>query len=107
VPELLADPGSIMAEAKKIRITHNPSGEIIAEGPLGWGIMPFEGNYYIPHVEQNIFECYKSEICKEIEKQRTIVEPGAGSCEKIKWLLPELEPVTYVPMDISGSHLRE
>jgi uncharacterized protein (DUF427 family) len=36
-----------MAEAKKIRITHNPSGEIIAEGPLGWGITSFEGNYYI------------------------------------------------------------
>ncbi len=63
--------------------------------------------YYIPRVEQDIFECYKSEICKEIGKQRTIVEPGAGSCEKIKWLLPELEPAAYVPMDISGSHLRE
>jgi dimethylhistidine N-methyltransferase len=63
--------------------------------------------YYIPRVEQNIFECYKSEICEDIGKQRTIVEPGAGSCEKIKWLLPELEPATYVPMDISGSHLHE
>jgi dimethylhistidine N-methyltransferase len=63
--------------------------------------------YYIPRVEQNIFECYKSEMCEEIGKQRTIVEPGAGSCEKIKWLLPELEPATYVPMDISASHLRE
>jgi hypothetical protein len=31
-----------------IRITHIPSGEVIAEGPLGmWGITPFEGNYYI------------------------------------------------------------
>jgi dimethylhistidine N-methyltransferase len=63
--------------------------------------------YYIPRVEQNIFESYKSEICEEIGKQQTIVEPGAGSCEKIKWLLPELEPATYVPMDISGSHLHE
>ena len=34
--------------AKIIRITHRPSGEIIAEGPLGlWDIMPFEGNLYI------------------------------------------------------------
>jgi uncharacterized protein (DUF427 family) len=31
-----------------IRITHRWSGELIAEGPLGfWGITPFEGNYYI------------------------------------------------------------
>ncbi|MEN8375883.1 MAG: hypothetical protein ABFS34_10585 [Gemmatimonadota bacterium] len=32
---------------KRIRITHVPTGEVIAEGPTGWGITPFEGNYYI------------------------------------------------------------
>jgi hypothetical protein len=25
-----------MAETKQVRITHKPSGELIAEGPLGW-----------------------------------------------------------------------
>lgn len=36
------------ASPRSIRITHWPSGEVIAEGPLGVsGIMPFEGNYYI------------------------------------------------------------
>jgi uncharacterized protein (DUF427 family) len=30
-----------------IRITHSSSGTILAEGPVGWGITPFEGNYYI------------------------------------------------------------
>lgn len=34
--------------AKKIiRVTHRPSGTKLAEGPLGWGITPFEGNLYI------------------------------------------------------------
>ena len=36
--------------AKKVehlKITHVPSGEVIAQGPLGWGITPFEGNLYI------------------------------------------------------------
>ncbi len=32
---------------KTVRITHQPSGVVIAEGPIGWGITPFEGNYYI------------------------------------------------------------
>ena len=32
---------------KTIRITHRTSGIKIAEGPLGWGITPFEGNLYI------------------------------------------------------------
>lgn len=32
---------------KTVRIRHLPSGEMLAEGPLGWGITPFEGNFYI------------------------------------------------------------
>ena len=32
---------------KIIRISHRASGKLIAEGPLGWGITAFEGNYYI------------------------------------------------------------
>ena len=31
----------------RIQIFHKPSGELLAEGPEGWGIFPFEGNYYI------------------------------------------------------------
>jgi hypothetical protein len=30
-----------------VRINHLPSGQLLAQGPLGWGITPFEGNYYI------------------------------------------------------------
>ncbi len=30
-----------------VRIIHRRTGIVVAEGPLGWGIMPFEGNYYI------------------------------------------------------------
>ena len=32
---------------KLVRITHTPSPTTLAEGPLGWHITPFEGNYYI------------------------------------------------------------
>ncbi len=30
-----------------VRIKHKESGTVLAEGPLGWGITPFEGNLYI------------------------------------------------------------
>jgi len=33
--------------AKSVRITHRPTGTRLAEGPLGWGITRFEGNFYI------------------------------------------------------------
>ena len=32
---------------KCLRITHSPTGTLLAEGPKGWGITPFEGNLYI------------------------------------------------------------
>ena len=32
---------------KSVQIVHRTSGEVLADGPLGWGITPFEGNYYI------------------------------------------------------------
>ena len=32
---------------KGIRLTHRPTGTLLAEGPVGWGITPFEGNFYI------------------------------------------------------------
>ena len=34
-------------EKRYVRISHRESGTLLAEGPIGWGITPFEGNYYI------------------------------------------------------------
>jgi uncharacterized protein (DUF427 family) len=36
-----------MMAKQNIRIIHTPSDTVIAEGPIGWGITAFEGNYYI------------------------------------------------------------
>ena len=40
-----------------VRIKHSSSGTILAEGPVGWGITPFEGNFYIrrKHLKTNQF----------------------------------------------------
>ena len=49
--------------------------------------------YYLPDVEtRDLLGEHRDEICATIGKGKTLVEPGAGSCEKVKWLLPELEP---------------
>ncbi len=32
---------------KRVQISHRATGEVLADGPLGWGITPFEGNFYI------------------------------------------------------------
>ena len=31
----------------RVRIKHKSSGAILADGPLGWGLTPFEGSFYI------------------------------------------------------------
>ncbi len=33
--------------SRTVRITHRTSDTLLAEGPLGWSITPFEGNFYI------------------------------------------------------------
>ncbi len=62
--------------------------------------------YYLPRVEKAILAEHRDEICAAIGSGVMLVEPGAGSCEKVRSLLPALEPAAYVPMDISGEHLR-
>ncbi len=32
---------------KNVRIRHRDTGLLLADGPLGWGITPFEGNLYV------------------------------------------------------------
>ena len=32
---------------KGIRLTHRPTSTLLADGPIGWGVTPFEGNFYI------------------------------------------------------------
>jgi len=33
--------------ASYVRIRYRPTGRVLAEGPIGWGITPFEGSYYV------------------------------------------------------------
>jgi uncharacterized protein (DUF427 family) len=40
-------PAARWAAVTIVRIRHRASGTLLAEGPVGWGITPFEGNYYI------------------------------------------------------------
>jgi len=61
--------------------------------------------YYITRVERAILADNRKAISAEIGSGCALIEPGAGSCEKVQWLMPELNPAVYVPMDISAEHL--
>lgn len=62
--------------------------------------------YYPTRTEQKILEDNANEIANVIGSYPYILEPGCGSCEKIKLLLDILKPKAYVPMDISKDFLQ-
>ncbi|MDO8861697.1 L-histidine N(alpha)-methyltransferase [Haliea sp. E1-2-M8] len=63
--------------------------------------------YYPTRTETAILKHHAEAIARHIGTQRTIIEPGAGSCEKIRHLIPALQPSCYVPVDISHDYLSD
>lgn len=63
--------------------------------------------YYPTRTERGILQQHASEIAAVIGEQRVIIEPGAGSCEKIRLLLNSLRPRAYAPLDIAGDFLEQ
>jgi dimethylhistidine N-methyltransferase len=62
--------------------------------------------YYPTRAEIEILQARAAEIAGHVGTGSLLVEPGGGSCAKVRILLEGLQPVAYVPMDISRNHLR-
>lgn len=64
--------------------------------------------YYPTRTEAGILRERAGEIARHIGPGAEIVEFGAGSLHKVRWLLDALQaPRGYLPIDISGEHLAE
>ena len=62
--------------------------------------------YYLTRTEIVLLEKHADDIKTLVGSGCYLVEPGSGSCEKVRLLLDTLHPTAYVPMDISCEHLR-
>ncbi|NUZ07844.1 L-histidine N(alpha)-methyltransferase [Piscinibacter koreensis] len=62
--------------------------------------------YYATRTEAAIFETHGPAIAEAIGSGATLVDLGAGNCEKALRLFPLLEPRRYVAVDISAEFLR-
>src|ERR1700679_3375842 len=66
--------------------------------------------YYPTRAERHLLEAYAPTIA-ELSKADTLVELGAGSCEKTRVLLDALQELgtlaRYVPFDVSDEFLRD
>ncbi len=63
--------------------------------------------YYPTRTEIQILKSNADEIAERIGSGGLLIEPGGGSCEKVRILLAGLQPRAYIPMDISKDHLRQ
>lgn len=63
--------------------------------------------YYPTRTERLILESHAKEIAQYIDKRSLIIEPGAGSCKKIEYLLEAIRPSVYVPQDVSAQFLKQ
>ena len=81
-----------------LRITHVPSGTILAEGPRGWGITSFEGNFYVRRKYLNR-QCFRFNfvpgICiyKFLYVWMNLVIPGHHSRRFFAWMYVLPNPV--------------
>lgn len=61
--------------------------------------------YYPTRAEMSILTNNASEIATYCGEDCVLIEPGSGSCEKVRLLLKKLQPAAYVPLDISADFL--
>jgi L-histidine N-alpha-methyltransferase len=63
--------------------------------------------YYPTRTEQAIVERHAAEMARRVGKGRIVIEPGAGNCEKARFLCRAIEASRYVAVDISAEFVRE
>jgi dimethylhistidine N-methyltransferase len=63
--------------------------------------------YYPTRTEAAIFDNCLSDIARSIGRGSTLIDLGAGNCDKAARLFSALQPVEYVPVDISVDFLRD
>jgi len=61
--------------------------------------------YYPTRTEIAILQRYSGEIADAVGDHCLLLEPGAGACEKVRYLLADLRLDAYLPLDISGEFL--
>jgi len=61
--------------------------------------------YYPTRTEISILQTHATSIAELLGDNVVLIEPGAGSCSKVRHLLDAIKPQCYLPMDISAEFL--
>lgn len=78
--------------------------------PLGcrlFDAITFLDEYYPTKIEQVLIEQHLDDISREAGNAATLIDLGAGNCQKARPLLSRLAPAHYLAVDISEKFLQE
>lgn len=95
--------------------TINPQFFYDEQGSELFHQITLQPEYYPTRTETSILKMYSHDIAgcvrhadQNQQTQRlTLIEPGAGTCEKIRYLLDDIRPDMFIPQDISKSFLQK
>jgi len=63
--------------------------------------------YYPTRCEAEIFDTHGPDIARQVGPLHAMIDLGAGDCSKAQRLLEYLQPLQYVPIDISADYLQD
>lgn len=78
--------------------------------PLGsnlFTVITLLPEYYPTNTEKNILIQNREEIIQALGKQGTLIDLGAGNCQKAEFLFDAIEPASYLAIDFSVEYLTE
>lgn len=62
--------------------------------------------YYPTRTENALMQAHAADMAQQLGPVRTVIEPGAGSCEKARVLCRRVRPICFVGVDISVDFLQ-
>lgn len=63
--------------------------------------------YYPTNTEKNIFNRYRDQIANEVGVGGTLIDLGAGNCQKAEFFFDSLKPTHYLAIDFSAEYLQD
>jgi dimethylhistidine N-methyltransferase len=63
--------------------------------------------YYLTRTENALLAAQVEAIAAAIGEVNCVIEPGAGSCRKVRMLIEALRPALVCALDIAGTHLEQ
>ncbi len=105
LPDETDDLDEILAGLRQPQKNINPRFLYDTRGSELFEAITATPEYYPTRTERKLLSGFAAEIAAHCGENFTLIEPGSGSCEKVRLLLDEMRPGTYVPIDIAGDFL--